>query len=85
MYVCVKLSHLLHRASWQPGRDSLVNLSSLVLTHRLTFVSIRHYLVQHWPRWEREMDKWMGLQQADFPHTHTVHTTHLSTALSYSV
>lgn len=69
VYVCVVVSYA---ASWQPGWDSLVNLSSLVLTHRLTFESIRRYLVQHWPRGEKEMDKWMEQQWASFPpNTHT--------------
>lgn len=70
--VCIKLSHPMYRASWQPGWNPLVNLSSLVLTHRLTFVSARCYLAQQWPHGQREADKWMGTPTSHIQaHTHT--------------
>lgn len=83
--VCVWSSHLLHKAPWQPGWDSLVNLSSLVLTHGLTFVSIRRYLAQHWPRGEREMDKWMRRQAPSLSPIHRHTDTYCTCTHAYLV
>lgn len=52
----------------QPGWNPLVNLSSLVLTHRLTFVSTRCYLAQHWAHGQR------GQRLDRYPHLSPVHT-----------
>lgn len=72
--VCIKLSRPMYRASWQPGWNPLVKLSSLALTHRLTFVSACCYLAQDWPHGQREMDR------DGYPHlSHTGAQTHTHT------
>lgn len=53
-------SHLMQRALWRAGWKTLVNLSSLFLTHCLTFVSTLLYLVKQRSWRDKELDKWMG-------------------------
>lgn len=50
----------MQRALWRAGWNTLVDLSSLFLTHCLTFVSTPLYLVNQRSRREGELDKWMG-------------------------
>lgn len=53
-------SHLMQRALWWAGWKTLVNLSSLFLTHCLTFVSTLLCLVKQRSWRDKELDKWMG-------------------------
>lgn len=50
----------MQRALWRAGWKTLVNLSSLFLTHCLTFVSTLLYLVKQRSWRDRQLDKWMG-------------------------